>query len=114
MHSTEVSAGRRASVGRRRAEPTSLARRLIARVTSGDRVPFDSWAGAIWVVTIGLDFFWLSNPVILGPFEESLQRAGIATAVAVVATLPRFQLPRPSWAALGVLATQLTSAVAGA
>jgi len=99
------------SGGRRRAEPTGVVRSLVARLTSGNVVRFDSWFGALWVVVIGLDFFWMSNPTVLIPFDEALHKACVATAIAVVATLPRFQLPRPSWAVVGILSFGFASAL---
>jgi O-antigen ligase len=111
VSSTEV---RPAPGARRKARPpgtTGLLRAAGDRLTGGEPVRFDSWAGAIWVVTIGLDFFWLANPAVLSPFDESLQRASIATTIAVLATLPRFRLPRPSWAVLAVLAFGFASAL---
>lgn len=86
-------------------------RRLGAQATRGDTVRFDSWSGALWTIVIGLDFFWVSNPVVLIPFDEALHKACIATAIAVVATLPRFRLPRPPWAVLGVLTFGFASAL---
>lgn len=111
MSSTEVRPPRGTRRKARPAGPRGLAEAVGVRLTRGEPVRFDSWAAAIWVVVIGLDFFWMSNPAVLSPFDESLHRACVTTTIGVVATLPRFQLPRPSWAVLAVLAFGFASAL---
>ncbi|GAA4749417.1 hypothetical protein GCM10023350_38150 [Nocardioides endophyticus] len=111
MQSTEVPAGRSASAGRRRAERPSPARALRAKWSSIGVPPVTSWSGAVWTVAIALDFFWLSIPYVFTEFDESRQLACVATVIAVLLTLPRMRVRRPSWAVVAMLAFAFSSAL---
>jgi hypothetical protein len=108
LSSTEV---RPAPGARRKRRPTGAFRATLSRLINAGPARFDSWTAAVWVVVIGLDFALVSNPIVLLPFDESLHKACIATLIGVVATLPSFQLPRPSLAVLAVLAYGFASAL---
>lgn len=104
MDSTDVPAAPHyAAGGRRRAEPTGVVRTALTRTTSGLPAPYTSWYGALWTIVIALDFYWMSNPVVFQQFDDSLRNACIATGVAVLVTLPRLRLRRPSWTVMAVL-----------
>ena len=64
----------------------------------------------MWTVVIALDFFWLSNPLVLWTFETSLRNACAVTLAATVLTPLRRGL-RPPGSVVAVLGFGLLSAV---
>ncbi len=68
-----------------------------------------TWRGVLWTVVIALDFFWVSDPRVLTPFDDSLRNACVVTVLAVLATLPQARWPRPAWSVLCVVIVGFTS-----
>lgn len=89
--------------------------RLPTRATDGD-VPGASfettWSRTVWVVAVGLMFFYLSNPLAVEPnFGLSFERALTIPLLAAVLSQPTFRLPRVPWAAVLFLVLMLASSI---
>ncbi len=69
---------------------------------SAGHVSFDSRAGALWTIVIALDFFWLSNPLVLWTFADSMRNACAVTLAATLLTPLRRPL-RPPLSVVAVL-----------
>lgn len=60
--------------------------------------------GALWTLLLAADFFWLSNPLaLIGSFDQSLRCTVLATAVAVLVSVPWLRLPGIPWVVLAFL-----------
>ncbi len=71
-----------------------------------------TWHGALWSMVIGLDFFFISSPLVFEPdFDLSLQRASICTTIACVLTIPQLRVPRVPWSVAAFLAFGLVSSL---
>lgn len=72
--------------------------------------PESTWSRTVWVLTIGVAFFYLSNPLALQPnFVLSFERAMVAPLLAVVLTRPGLRLGRVPWAAVLLLVLMAVS-----
>ncbi|MBA2954878.1 hypothetical protein GON03_11115 [Nocardioides sp. MAH-18] len=73
-------------------------------------VVHDSRLGAMWTVIIALDFFWLSNPMILFTFHQSLGNAAAVTLAGLLVT-PGRSTPRAATSVVALLAFGLASSL---